>query len=123
MKKQEVEKGEQLINPFTSKPCSESITEKEAKERGYEDLQFILRHLENDNEFFQWFIIDNKDIIVKRSRPYLNYKKPTQINHERLFDEGVKAEAKTKQTPIIPDLVATDACNLDSEDGCIACGS
>lgn len=120
-KKEEI-KQDQLINPFTSKPCSESITEKEAKERGYEDLQFILRYLEDENETFQWYKIDGKDIIVKRSRPHLNYKKPTQINHERLFNEGVKTEEKTKQTPIIPDLVCNDACNLDSQE-CVACGS
>jgi len=120
-KKEEI-KEEKLINPFTGKSCHESITEKEAKERGFNDLQFILRYLEDENETFQWYKIDGKDIIVKRGRPHLNYKKPTQINHERLFDAGVKTEEKTEQTPIIPDLVSDNACNLDSEE-CISCGS
>lgn len=113
---------EQLLNPFTGKICSESITEKEAKERGYEDLQFILRYLEDDNEYYQWFKIEGVDVIVKRSRPTFNYKKPTQINHERLFNEGGQEEGKKVETPIISNLVATNTCSLDSED-CISCGS
>lgn len=112
---------EQFINPFTGKSCNESITEKEAKERGFDDLQFILRYLEDENETFQWYKVDGKDIIVKRQRPHLNYKKPTQLNHERIF-EGVEEKKEEKQVTIIPDLVSNNACNLDSED-CISCGS
>jgi len=113
---------EQVINPFTGKICSESITEKEARERGYEDLQFILRYLEDDNEYYQWFKIEGVDVIVKRSRPTFNYKKPTQINHERLFNEGVKTEEKKKQAPVISPLVSNTTCNIGDEE-CLSCGS
>jgi len=103
-----------LKNPITGTPVDEVITEKEARKRGYFDLQFRLRHLEDDNEFVNYFIVEGKKIIVELERPYLNYKKKTQINHERVLG--------TDQVPTIaPRSIAEPvACSLD-DDSCISC--
>jgi len=92
---------EVLINPITGQQVDEIIKEKEAKSRGYFELEFILRHLEDDNEFVKYFIVDGKKIVVDLDKPMTQYKKPTQINHER---------------------VVSDTCGID-EPECLSCGS
>ncbi len=75
----------QLKNPITGSPVDEVITEKESRKRGFNDLQFRLKYLEDDNEFIEYYIVDGRRIIVEREKPYLNYKKKTEINHERVL--------------------------------------
>jgi hypothetical protein len=75
---------ESFINPITGEPVDETISEREARNRGYFDLQFLLRHLEDDNEFVKYFVIDGKKVLVHLEKPYLHYKKVTQINQDRL---------------------------------------
>ena len=75
-----------LINPINGEPVDEVIKQKEAETRGYMDLQFILRHLEDENEFVMFFIVNGKKILVDISRPKFEYKKPTHINHERVLE-------------------------------------
>lgn len=77
-----------LRNPITGLPVDEVITEKEARSRGYFELEFLLRNLEDDNEFIKFFIVKDKHIIVQLEKPYLNYKKKTQINHNRVLSDG-----------------------------------
>jgi len=101
-------------NPITGENVDEVITEKEARKRGYFDLQFILRHLEDDNEFVKYFIVEGKKIIVDLEKPYLNYKKNTQINHERVLT-ALDVVGPVKSTP------APESCSMD--DGCVSCGS
>lgn len=110
------EKKEQLINPMTGKPVDEIITEKEAKKRGYFDYQFLLKYLEDDNEFVKFFMYDGKEIIVDLEKPYLQYKKPTQINHERVLNDA-KPE---KQINNSTNIYKSDTCNVDDE-GCVNC--
>ena len=111
-----------FINPINGEPVDEIIKEREAKARGYFDMQFLLKYLEDDNEFVKYFIIDGKKIIVDIEKPYLQYKKPTQINHERVLntDEFTGGEAK-KNSPHIPYVPPADqCCGIDT---CEACGS
>lgn len=80
--------SEQLINPITQKKVDEVITEKEANLRGYRTLEFRFKHLEDENENFEHYIIEGKEVIVKLNKPHLNYKKPVAINHERVLDDN-----------------------------------
>lgn len=83
---EQLKQEEQILrNPITGGPVDEIITEKEARRRKYFELEFLLRYLEDDNEFVKYFIVDGKKIIVDLEKPYLQYKKPTQINHERVI--------------------------------------
>jgi hypothetical protein len=109
-----MEESVQLKNPIGGGPVDEVIGEKEARKRGYFDLQFILRHLEDDNEFVKFFVVEGKKIIVQLEKPYLQYKKSTQINHERILSSPV-------QTSVIQAITAP-SCSMDDE-GCVSCGS
>ena len=53
-----------LINPITGLPVDEIITEDEATKRGYFEYEFLLRYLEDDNEFIKYFVVDGKKIVV-----------------------------------------------------------
>lgn len=108
---------EQLRNPINGAVVDEIIKEKEARQRGYFDLQFLLRYLEDDNEFVKYFIIDGKKIVVDLEKPYLQYKKPTQINHDRVIPEA-KSETQEDKLPTVP----TDCCSVDPGE-CLSCGS
>jgi len=104
-----------LKNPITGNPVDEVISEKEGRKRGYFELEFILKHLEDDNEFVKYFIVAGKSIIVQLEKPYLNYKKPTQVNHERVLNGLDIVQLKPVET------VAAASCNMD--EGCVSCGS
>lgn len=103
-----MEVKERLINPIDGKPVDEIIKEKEARRRGYFDMEFMLRHLEDDNEFVKFFIVDGKKIVVDLEKPYLQYKHSTQINHER-----VHKEEELAPLPVV-------ACSID-DPGCESC--
>jgi len=77
-----------LVNPITGLRVDEVIKEKEAKERGYLTLEFILKYLEDDNEFVKYFVIDGKRVIVSLDKPHTHYKKATQINHKRIHADS-----------------------------------
>lgn len=100
------EEKQQYVNPITGENVDEIIKEREAKERGYLTLEFVLKHLEDENEYVKFFIVDGKKIVVDMERPMTQYKKPVTINHERIFG----------------DQKAAVACNLEDEE-CLSCGS
>lgn len=106
-----------LINPITGEQVDEVIKEDEARKRGYLDFNFLLRHLEDENEFIKYFIVDGKKIIVDIARPNLQYKKPVSINHERVHQIEEK-----KETAVVPIIPAPATCNIDDGE-CVACGS
>jgi hypothetical protein len=108
--------AEQLRNPITNELVDEVIKEKEAKERGYFDLQFLLRNLEDENEFVKFFIVKGKKIIVDMDRPHLQYRKPVLIDHERVLQEITAKEKATN----ISNLPVASTCSLDDE-GCVSC--
>lgn len=108
---------EQLRNPINNEVVDEIIKEKEARQRGYFEYQFMLRHLEDDNEFVKYFIIDGKKIVVDLEKPYLQYKKATQINHERVIPQ---TEKKTQENQL--SAVPVDCCSVDPGE-CLSCGS
>lgn len=103
-----------LKNPITGYPVDEVISEKEARKRGFNDLQFRLKYLEDDNEFVEYYVIDEKKIIVEREKPYLNYKKKTGINHERVLGAVTTNEVRNTVEPAV--------CSIDDPD-CLSCGS
>lgn len=87
------EKPVVLINPLNGEPVDEIIKQEEAEARGYMDLQFMMKYLEDENEYVRYFVINGKKIIVDIARPIYEYKKPIHINHERVlanvaFDGG-----------------------------------
>lgn len=113
-----IEEKQQLRNPIDGKIVDEIIKEKEARQRGYFELEFLLKYLEDDNEFVKYFIVNDKKIVVDLEKPYLQYKKKTQVNHERILQEKEK-KVQVDQSTIVP----VDAC-CDLVDGtCISCGS
>lgn len=110
---EEVNKGP-FVNPLTGlKNIDEVITEKEAKKRGYFELQHLLRYLEDDNEFVKYFIIEGKHILVDLEKPYLQYKKHTQINHERIIQTPQEDDK-------LPVAITGNTCTIEDE-GCISC--
>jgi len=106
-----------LINPITGLPVDEIITEDEATKRGYFEYEFLLRYLEDDNEFIKYFVVDGKKIVVDLKKPYLQYRKPTQINHERVHN--TEPEIIVVARPV---ELAVQACSIDNPD-CESCGA
>lgn len=89
--------AEQLVNPITHLPVDEVIKENEARKRGMLDLEFILKYLEDENEYIKYFVVDGKRIVVDIEKPTIHYKRPTLINHDRVhgdFENGVAEPAK-----------------------------
>lgn len=113
------EQKEQIINPIDGSPADERIEEVEAKKRGYLELAFILTYLEDENENVKVFDINGKKVVVHLKNPFTQYKKKTQINHERLLQEDTKKE----EVNIIPAVVNNPTCNIDDPDSCESCGS
>ena len=111
---------QQFKNPITGEVADESISEKEAKQRGYFTFEFLLRHLEDENEFVKIFIVNGKKIVVNIDRPNLQYRKPVLINHERVLQEEEKAVRETPQMGNIPGVPVPAVCDLDDE-GCVSC--
>lgn len=98
---QTVEQVDSLINPITGEKVDERMKEREARAKGYLDFEFMCKYLEDENESVKYFIIDGKKLIVHMNNPITQYKKPTQINHVRIFAEN---------------------CSIDDTE-CLACGS
>lgn len=107
---EKIEQPKTFVNPITGKPVDESITEKEGVERGYLDFQFMLRHLEDENEFVKYFVIEGKRIIVNMSKPHLQYKNKSNLDYERLFKDVEPIESVSKPS---------SSCTLD--EGCESC--
>ena len=110
------EQKEQYINPITGKPVDKYLKEKDAKEQGYFDFQFMLRYLEDENEFVKFYIVDGVSVLVDMDKPNLQYKKKSNLNYERTL----QATEQKKEAGIVPDLVSAPSCNIDDE-GCISC--
>ena len=106
-----------LVNPITGEGVDEVIKEDEARKRGYLDFNFLLRHLEDENEFIKYFIVNGKKIIVDIARPNLQYKKPVSINHERIHEIE-----KRKEADIVSTIPTPATCSIDDAE-CISCGS
>lgn len=106
---------EQLRNPITGQTVDEIIKQGEAEKRGYLELEFIMRYLEDENEFCKFFIIEGKRVIVDMNKPMTQYKKKPQINYERVH----QTETKTPTT-VVPTVPSGAACSIDDE-GCISC--
>lgn len=104
--------ADQLRNPITNEPVDEIIKQDEAEKRGYFDFQFMLKNLEDENEFVKFFIVNGKKIIVDIKKPNLEYKKPPLLNHARILDDMTGRVASAGN--------AVAACGLDDE-GCISC--
>ena len=110
-------KKERFINPITGEEVDEIIKESEAKQRGYFDFQFMLKYLEDENEFVKFFITNGKKIIVDIQKPNLQYKKPVILNHERVLSTEPKSNVTTPSTtPVVPIV-----CDISSEPSCLSC--
>lgn len=110
------EKKESLINPISGQRVDEAISEVEAKKRGYLDFEFMMRHLEDENESVKYFVIAQKKVIVHMTRP--RYKQESNINHERVLQEA----EKKKEANIASIIPVPNTCNIGDE-GCVSCGS
>ncbi len=114
---EEKKEEQKYVNPITGKFVDESITEKVAKERGYLDFEFMLRHLEDENEYVKFFIIEGKHIIVDIAKPNLQYKHKPSLNYERVLGgHGVDIPV-----PVAPTATTAVVCSMD--EGCVSCGS
>lgn len=125
---EEQKKEEQkYVNPITGKHVDECITEKEAKERGYLNFEFMLRYLEDENEYVKFFIIEGKHIIVDIAKPNLQYKHKPSLSYERLFKgEELLSNSNTRSAISNTGGSSTSntnpvACSMD--EGCVSCGS
>lgn len=107
---------EQFINPITGKPVDKYLKEKEAREQGYFDFQFMLRHLEDENEFVKYYIVNGESIIVDMDRPNLQYKKPSNLNYDRILQENKQVQKESNVSVVS----STDVCNIDDK-SCISC--
>ena len=103
------------INPINGEEVDEIIKEKEARERGYFDFQFLLKYLEDENEFVKYFIISGKKIVVDIAKPMLEYKKKTIMDYERVLQTATK-----ETTNIISAIPPAVACSIDNPE-CISC--
>lgn len=89
------------------------LTEAEAKERGYMDLEFILKYLEDENEFSMYFTYQGKKIKVDFKNPKTQYKKKSRINHERVLENVVYTGGEAKKNPPMCNLhdTACESCS------------
>lgn len=110
------EQKEQYINPITGKPVDKYLKEREAKEQGYFDFQFMLKYLEDENEFVKFYIVNGVSVLVDMDKPNLQYKKPVNLNYERVLQVD-KPEQKETNITTIPTV---SVCSLDDE-SCISC--
>ncbi len=113
----EVPKEERLVNPITGEQVDESISELEAKKAGYLELEFLMKHLEDENEYVKFLIIDKKKVIVHMRNPMTQYKKKTNIDYERVLQEVKNKEEVEKLSPVL----ANSTCSLDDKEGCLSC--
>lgn len=74
------------------------LTEHEAKEKGYMDLEFILKYLEDENEYSMYFLHEGKKIKVDLKNPKTQYKKPTKVNHDRVLGGVTFTGGEEKKT-------------------------
>ena len=110
------EQKEQFVNPITGKKVDKYLKEKEAKEQGYFDFQFMLKYLEDENEFVKFYLVNGESILVDMDRPNLQYKKPMNLNYERVLQENKEVQEETD----ISNISVPATCSLDDE-GCISC--
>ena len=114
--------GEQefYVNPITGKKDIEQVfKESEAKEKGYLDLEFLMKYLEDENEFSKYLIVDGKKILIDMKNPMTQYKKKTIMDYERVL----QTTEEKKQDSKSPTVLSNAFCNLDTVNDCIACGS
>ncbi len=104
-----------FINPITGKEVDEIIKEKQAKERGYFDFQFMLKYLEDENEFVKYFIYEGKKIIVDMAKPMLEYKKKLNLDYERILQ--TTTQETHNNLSIVP---VTGTCSID-DTSCVSC--
>ena len=107
---------EQIINPITGKPAHKYLTEKQAKELGYFDFQFMLKHLEDENEFVKFFKINGEDVIVDIDKPNLQYKKKLILDYERVL----QTTEHKKEDNLSSAVGTVAACSIDDE-SCVSC--
>jgi len=81
----------------------EVITFKEAEQRGYNELQFIIEYLEDETATSRIYSIDGTRVLVK-------------------IDEEVQATKKKEKADNISDVSSNSACSLDDPE-CLSCGS
>jgi hypothetical protein len=107
---------QQLQNPITGQPVHEVITQNEATKRGYLTLEFLMAHLEDENESFKFFIIGDQHVIVNTNNPMTQYKKKPILDYSRILDTSGTPEevGRVRAEP------GVKACSLDDE-GCISC--
>ena len=107
------------VNPITGeKDIEEVLKESEAKEKGYLDLEFLLKYLEDENEFSKYLIIDGKKILIDMKNPMTQYKKKTIMDYERVLQTNQEKQ-QTKELSVIPTPLV---CSMDDEN-CLHCGS
>jgi len=106
----------QFINPITGKSVDKYLKEKEAREQGYFDFQFMLKYLEDENEFIKFYIVEGVSILVDMDKPNLQYKKKLNLDYDRVLqtDKEVQKEINTTTIP------AVTVCSLDDE-SCVSC--
>jgi hypothetical protein len=107
---------ERKINPITNQEVDEIIKEQEAKQRGFFEFEFLMRYLEDENEYVKYYIVNGKKIVVDMSKPVTQYKKPLNLNYERVLQTEKIREENVNPVAVCP----TALCNLDDED-CISC--
>lgn len=83
----------------------EQITSKEAEERGYNELQFIINYLEDETPSTRTFNVDGKKIVV------------LLIN-----EKGLQETKKKKEVDNISNISSPSSCSLDDPE-CLSCGS
>lgn len=105
-----------LINPITGKEVDEIIKEKEARDRGYFDFQFMLKYLEDENEFVKYFKIKGREIVVDMAKPMLEYKKKLNLDYERILQIATQ---ETRNN--ITSLSIASTCSVDSPAECLSC--
>jgi hypothetical protein len=113
----EVPKEERLINPISGEPVDESISELEAKKKGYLELEFLMKHLEDENEYVKFLLVDNRKVIVHMRNPMTQYKKKTNIDYSRVLQEVKEKEKVDKLSPV----PVNSTCSIDNKEECLSC--
>lgn len=110
------EQKEQYINPITGKSVDKYLKEKEAREQGYFDFQFMLKYLEDENEFVKFYIVNGTSVLVDMEKPNLQYKKPIYLNYERVLQVDKSGQKENN----VLNISNAPVCSLDDA-GCISC--
>lgn len=108
-----------FVNPITGKPVDELITEAEAVMRGYLTFEFMMRHLEDENESVKYFVVDDKKILVTLAKPMTHYKEKPTLNHARIFGETSSYGSTDSVRPVLSSTPSPTVCVMD--EGCVSC--